>query len=1411
MSSSEDPQDWTVNELVAFLCHEKPGQWSYNLACPDLVALEISLRENMISGAAFLLFNDHWVKELGIKAVVHRQYLMQAKKWLQRRSPKFQAQQQEQQQAPKALLSEDELSPDPPVDVAEPNTSLHILTNPTTPDDATNPIPLLDARSPAQTEGKKLRRMETTIIEQPPPSSLLEPRSTHQQPAPNPTYGNDAFYDHLVKTYPPNDADVLSLLGESSSESEYDTETREEMEEDERQSRPGTLPETSGTLGDAEFNEIVDEYINSRKSQFIEIRLPKVQPKGFQIWVRGQKFPSMKSQISTRLAHLEKRCQALRKALAEAQHSSRSSLLQACACLDPTVIDICLDQWKLSVLEKASPPAKIARPPRTPQPEKLKVNSDGEETLSSDSDSVHDSEEENLSSDWDFVHDTDGPAEQSEHSIRPATSSDIEDSSGLEEDEPSQDQEEPRSRAAYQYGPFHDSSSDEDLGHLFYEEENYEAPTAKRRRLKESSVHQDNSTSPLMPMATLPSKECGAEGQTEANTDPVNPVRLNTHQPADLASDNGSETDEAVSVFDEVYSMMWATIEESGNRIYLVAKALTGLPKNRITQLSSFVRTYMPCVYREHTREALKHMSDDSPVIEGMDPDESHSAMLMTALFVSWINVIQVPHGAFTAKEVKTALMAIREDLDEDHSNTQSLDEDQFKTFFECLNDLLKGYRKWLTLSSLKPHEQSPIGNQTSKRKRPMTLMTRAQEEGQHRKNQQDQDKRVLLESQSNTTLKPVSFQEPIIYLDPYIGKHVKEHQLSGIQFMFREIIQNDREEGCLLAHTMGLGKSMQVISLLVTISAAGASQDPAVRDQIPTELRVSKTLLLCPAALIQNWRDEFALWSPRNHKLGKIRSIPAKNQTVDRTEEIAAWNNEGGILILSYHIFRNIVKDKAENNEEQAQQLINENVKGCVLNGPTLVVVDEAQNLRNHESQIAEAASRLRTRKRIALTGTPISNSLEDYYWMVDWVAPQYLGTFADFNDKFIKTIENGSHIGSSRRERREALQRQELFLAIINPKVQRMDMSALTAELPRKYEFSIYFEPTEFQKAVYNLFVDDLIKGKCKVVSTKLMSFFNLLQLCCIHPALFKAQLETRDVKNASRHQQSPSNDEHGTHLGLNMPAQEKIPSSSVMSPEMESLLNGVPDLLDPSLSSRVAILNEIVNQAIALGDKVLVFSSSIPTLHYLAEFMRRAQMNYCLIEGNVGPAGRPERIDIFNKDPKTHVCLISTRAGGVGLNIQGANRVVIFDFLFNPTWEAQATGRAYRIGQKKPVYVYRMIAGGTFEEKLHAKNLFKSQLAYRIVDQKNLVRKGSKYEDPYLVPCTTSSQSGGIDELALAQDPEMMNRLGSSKCASFILAVKLSAEEVDPEDRLTVSERQSVEDELRLRRLRITSMGG
>ncbi|KAJ5836818.1 SNF2-related protein [Penicillium robsamsonii] len=1395
MSLTKDPQDWTVDEVVAFLCHDKPGDWSYNLASPDLVALETSLRENSISGVSFLEITDYYVKELGVKAIAQRQYVLKASQWLQRRSTKFQLEQQHP--PPKVLLEEQQLSPervDDPINVTP------ILEAPidtiTSLDVPVNPSPLPDGHSPAKTGEKRSRRVETTVVERPPTSSLQETRPPHELPDQDSTVRQEDFFDYLTKAYPPDDADILPVLGESSSEGEYDTDIREETEEDEGQPRPATPLDDSGYLGDAECNEIVDEYINARKTHFDEIRLLKELPRGFQIWTKGQKLPSMKSRISTHLAHLEKRCQALRKALAEAQHSSRLSLLQACACLDATVVDILLDKWKLYVLEQPTPPPKVPPPPRTPRAAKPDVNSDGEETLNSDSDSVHETGEEA----------EDESSEQSEDSLDLAFISDP------EEDDVAQDQEEPHSRAVYQGGPFRDSSSDEDLSHLFYKEEKYEPPAAKRRRLERDSVHQDNSTPPLniplIPMTTLPfdrdvalpSKEREAEGQME--TYPINLARRQTLEPVVSASDNSSETDDSVRVFDDVYSMTWKAIEESGNRYHLVAKALGGLSDNRINQLSDFLGSYMSFSYQEFTRDALKHMSDDSPVMEGWDPEEGHSAMLMTALFVSWINVIQVPLGAFKTKEVKRALAATKYDLDED----------QFSPFFECLNDLLKRYKKWLTLSSrVQPQEKELTQHQWPRPKRAAVSMplNRAQKDGQQRQADQDEAKRAFRSrvDYEQIPAKPVSFGNPVIHLDPYIGSRIQPHQLHGVQFMFREIVENNRPEGCLLAHTMGLGKTMQVISFLVTISAAGASQDPAIRHQIPHELRQLKTLILCPASLIQNWCREFTIWSPDSHSLGKVRPIMAKSSTTgpDRTGEICAWNDEGGVLIISYEMFRNLAGNNAGQNEDLEKQSTNESVKSWLLESPNLVVADEAQVLRNNTTKIAQTTCRIRTRKRIALSGTPLSNGLKDYYWMVDWIAPGYLGTFADFSETFITPIENGSHVESTWLDRRMALQRQEMFLRIIDPKVQRADMSVLTNKLPPKYEFSVYFELTSLQKAAYNLVIEGVPLGKTANVSSKLLSWLSPIKLCCNHPALLKENLAIRATKSTPSKQRSPSVDDHGLNAGFDVTTEEvTLPRSTVS--ELDDLFSKVPNLLDPSLSSRVAILDAIVNQAIAVGDKVLVFSSSIPTLNYLAQLMERTQRKYYLLHGTVATAERFEIIRKFNKDQSIHVFLVSTKAGGIGLNIHAANRVVIFDFLFNPTCEEQAVGRAHRIGQTKPVFVYRLIAGGTIEEKMYGKTVFKSQLAGRLLDDKHIARMGSKAEDKYLVPWEESTQKGGIDELASDKDAEMMERL-KSECAESILSIKLCGEELDPEDMLTVEEQQSVEDALELRRSKMS----
>jgi superfamily II DNA/RNA helicase len=161
---------------------------------------------------------------------------------------------------------------------------------------------------------------------------------------------------------------------------------------------------------------------------------------------------------------------------------------------------------------------------------------------------------------------------------------------------------------------------------------------------------------------------------------------------------------------------------------------------------------------------------------------------------------------------------------------------------------------------------------------------------------------------------------------------------------------------------------------------------------------------------------------------------------------------------------------------------------------------------------------------------------------------------------------------------------------------------------------------------------------------------------------------------------------------------------------------------NLQDIEHSNKSKLLLQLLKYCIGVGDKVLVFSQSIATLNFLENLIKK-KYPYFRMDGKTKMNDRPEMLKEFNKPAGGYkVFLISTKAGGVGFNLPGANRVVIYDFAFNPTHEEQAIGRAYRLGQTKPVFVYRFISGGTFEEKMHNTTVFKIQLAHRVVEKKN-----------------------------------------------------------------------------------------
>lgn len=546
---------------------------------------------------------------------------------------------------------------------------------------------------------------------------------------------------------------------------------------------------------------------------------------------------------------------------------------------------------------------------------------------------------------------------------------------------------------------------------------------------------------------------------------------------------------------------------------------------------------------------------------------------------------------------------------------------------------------------------------------------------------------------------------QAFIYINEEIGHRIKDHQIEGVRFMWDQIVQDlELRQGCLLAHSMGLGKTMQVITLLVAIQESSKSADPRVVSQIPEDLRQSKTLVACPPGLVNNWMDELMTWD-KDLILGDLHTIEAESPREERVNILQKWSRTGGVLVIGYAMLRKMAALK----EDESATLFDE---------PNIIVADEAHNLKNPASKIHLACCKFRTGSRIAMTGSPLANNIEEYYFMIDWVAPKFLGPLSEFREIYSNPIQHGVDPDSTGAEKRRALKKLEALKQIVAPKVHRATIkSCMNKDLPPKQEFVICVKPKPLQVMLYNLYAQ-LLRGESVghigdegTFRSSVFRITNDLGLLCNHPhGLYE---KAREI--------------------LDSPKEKSKPRASLP----DSVIAAVMTALDgtraksPSLSTKVELLIQILDDAKKLGDKVLVFSQSIPTLDYLTGLFREQKRHFSRLDGTTPIPKRQDQIKKFNTN-QTEVYLISTKAGGVGLNIQGANKVVIFDFGWNPVHEQQAIGRSYRIGQTKPVSVYHFVTAGSFEQDLHGRTVFKSQLATRVVDKKNPISWGKRVAD-------------------------------------------------------------------------------
>ena len=429
-----------------------------------------------------------------------------------------------------------------------------------------------------------------------------------------------------------------------------------------------------------------------------------------------------------------------------------------------------------------------------------------------------------------------------------------------------------------------------------------------------------------------------------------------------------------------------------------------------------------------------------------------------------------------------------------------------------------------------------------------------------------------------------------------------QKHGVAWLHFL------RENSFGGILADEMGLGKTLQTLAFFRTLRTAPTGAPSAVR---------RPHLIVCPTSLVFNWIAESKKFTP------ELRVLALHGP--DRQalfEQIPGAD----MVLTSYALIR---RDA-------------ERYRGIEFD---TIVLDEAQHIKNRQTQNAQAVKAIRSQRRLVLTGTPMENSVLDLWSIFDFLMPGYLGTARDFHERYELPLTTAKDTAAQTRLGRR-----------LRPFLLRRLKKEVAADLPAKLEQVSFCELTPDQRGVYQQVIEASRKEVLEAVGAQglaksrmvvLTALLRLRQVCC---DLRLLKLDNVNPVNAS---------------------------------------------------GKLDLFGELLEEVIDGGHRVLVFSQFTGILTLLKERLAEEKIDFCYLDGST--ADRGAVVERFQTNAAIPVFLISLKAGGVGLNLTGADTVIHFDPWWNPAVEDQATDRAHRIGQTKVVTSYKLITRDTVEEKI------------------------------------------------------------------------------------------------------------
>ncbi|CAO2185215.1 unnamed protein product [Urochloa humidicola] len=493
------------------------------------------------------------------------------------------------------------------------------------------------------------------------------------------------------------------------------------------------------------------------------------------------------------------------------------------------------------------------------------------------------------------------------------------------------------------------------------------------------------------------------------------------------------------------------------------------------------------------------------------------------------------------------------------------------------------------------------------------------------------------------------------------IYEQLFDYQKVGVQWLWELHCQR---AGGIIGDEMGLGKTVQVLTFLGSLHNSGMYKP---------------SIVICPVTLLQQWQREANRWYPKfKVKIlhDSANSSSKKSKAYIDSDSEASWDGDQ----------EEVKRAKPAKKWDDLISSVVNSGSGLLLTtyeqlrilGEKLLdiewgyaVLDEGHRIRNPNAEITLVCKQLQTVHRIIMTGAPIQNKLSELWSLFDFVFPGKLGVLPVFETEFSVPITVGGFANATPLQVSTAYRCAVVLRDLIMPYLLRRMKADVNAQLPKKTEHVLFCSLTPEQRATYRAFlasseVEQIFEG-----NRNSLYGIDVLRKICNHPDLLERE-----------------------HAAQN------------------------PDYGNPERSGKMKVVEQVLRVWKDQGHRVLLFTQTQQMLDILESFLMACDYQYRRMDGLTPAKQRMALIDEFNNTEEIFVFILTTKVGGLGTNLTGANRIIIYDPDWNPSTDMQARERAWRIGQTRDVTVYRLITRGTIEEKVYHRQIYKHFLTNKVL---------------------------------------------------------------------------------------------